>query len=63
MDPRSSLAETKSIRKESNFPAEMPMIKLLGAGNLQLENFCFVLQEHQIRMRTDERDKQRKTYF
>ena len=34
-DTRSSLAETKSSRKESSFPAEMPLIKLIEAANLQ----------------------------
>ena len=35
MDPRSSLTETKSRRKESSFPAEMPLIKSVGAANQQ----------------------------
>ena len=30
-EPRSSLIETKSGRKESSFPAEMPLIKSVGA--------------------------------
>ena len=34
-DPRSSLAETKSSQKESSFPTEMPLIKYIGAANLQ----------------------------
>ena len=34
-DPRSSLTETKSSRKESSFSAEMPLIKLAEAANLQ----------------------------
>ena len=62
MDPRSSLTETKSSRKESSFPAEMSLIKLLGTATLQLENFCLVPQEHLIRMRSDECDKQQKTH-
>ena len=37
--------ETKSSRKESSFPAEMP-----------LKFLPWVLQEYQIRMRSDERD-------
>ena len=32
-DPRSSLRETKSSRKESSFAAEMPLIKLIGEAN------------------------------
>ena len=34
-DPRSSLTETKSSRKESSFPAEMPLTKLTGVANRQ----------------------------
>ena len=34
--PRSSLTETKSSRKESSFPAEMPLIKSVGLTNRQL---------------------------
>ena len=34
-DPRSSLTKTKSGQKESRFPAEMPLIKLIEAANLQ----------------------------
>ena len=33
--PRSSLTETKSSRKKSSFPAEMPLIKSVGAANGQ----------------------------
>ena len=29
------IKETKSSRKESSFPAEVPLIKLLGVANLQ----------------------------
>ena len=35
MYPRSSLTETKSSRKESSFPAEMPLIKSVGFANRQ----------------------------
>ena len=35
MDPRSSLTETKSSRKKSSFPAEMPLIKSVGVANGQ----------------------------
>ena len=60
-DPRSSLTETKSSRKDSNFPAEMPLIKSLGAANLQspVKPRKFVALYHRnskIRMRSDERD-------
>ena len=34
-DLRSSPTETKSSRKESSFLAGMPLIKLIGAANLQ----------------------------
>ena len=34
-DPCSSFTETKWSRKESSFPAEMPLIKLIGAAYLQ----------------------------
>ena len=34
-NPLSSLTETKSSRKVSSFPAEMPLIKLIGAANRQ----------------------------
>ena len=34
-DPRSSLTKTKSSQKDSSFPAEMPLIKLIEAANLQ----------------------------
>ena len=45
------ITETKSSPTESSFPAQVPLIKLIGAANLQ------VPQEHQIRMRSDEREK------
>ena len=35
MDPRSSLTETKSSRKKSSFPTEVPLIKSVGAANGQ----------------------------
>ena len=34
-DPRSSLTETKTSRKESSFPAEKPLIKLIGVASRQ----------------------------
>ena len=60
-DPRSSLTETKSSRKESSFPPEMPLIKSVGAANLQSPVIPrkFVALYHRntkIRMRSDERD-------
>ena len=63
-DPRSSLAETKSSRKESSFPAEIPLIKLIEAANRQSpadssEIATFLPQEHQIRTRSDECDNMR----
>ena len=33
--PHSSLTEMKLSQKESSFPAEMPLIKLIGAANQQ----------------------------
>ena len=53
--------ETKSSRKESSFPAEEPLIKLIGAANSQSPVIArkisaSVPQEHQIRMRSDELD-------
>ena len=30
-----NITETKSSRKESRFPAEVPLLKLIGATNLQ----------------------------
>ena len=57
--PRLSLTETKSSRKESIFPAEMPLIKLIGAAILQSPP-TFVPQEYQSRMSSDERDKENK---
>lgn len=53
---------TKSSRKELSFPAEMPMIKLIGAAIKSAvardssKISAFIPQEHQIRMRCDERD-------
>ena len=41
-DPRSSLTEMKSSRTESSFPAEMPLIKLTEAANLQSPVIAFV---------------------
>ena len=62
-DPRSLLTETKSSRKESSFPAEVPLIKSLGAANRQsiLIPRNFVALNHRntkIRMRSDERQIQ-----
>ena len=34
-DPRLSLTETKWSPKESSLRAEMPLMKLIGAANLQ----------------------------
>ena len=63
-DPRSSLTEAKSSRKESSFPAEMHLIKLIEAANRQSpadssKISTFVPQEYQIRMRSDERGNMR----
>ena len=62
-DPRSSLAETISSRKESSFPAEMPLIKSVGAANWRSPTILrkFVALYHRntkIRMRSDERNEQ-----
>ena len=61
-DPRSSLAETKSSRKESIFPAEMTLIKSVGTANRQSPPTPrkFVALYHRntkIRMRSDKRDQ------
>ena len=58
-DRRSSLTETKSTRKESSFPAEKPLIKLIGEADRQSPVIArkFLPREHQIRMRYDECDK------
>ena len=61
-DPRSSLTETKSSRKESSFPAEMPLIKSVGAANRQSlpipRNFLALYHRNaKIRIRSDERDE------
>ena len=62
MDPRSSLKKTKSSRKESSFPAELPLIKSVGAAIRQSPATPrkFVTLYHRnnkIRMRSDEHDK------
>ena len=51
------ITETKSSRKEPSFAAEVPLIKLIGAAYLQSPVIALVPQEHQIRMRSDERDQ------
>ena len=61
MDPRSSLTETKSSRKKSSFPAEMPLIKSVGAANGQLpviprEFVALYHRNTKIRMRSNERE-------
>ena len=60
-DTYGKVTETKSSRKESSFPDEEPLIKLIGAANSQspvrARKFsALVPQEHQIRMRSDELD-------
>ena len=44
-------------RKESSFVAKVPLIKLIGAANLQSKIPALVPQGHQIRVRSDERDQ------
>ena len=67
-DPRSSLTETKSSRKESSLPAGMLLIKSVGAANRQspamLREFVALYQRNtKIRMRSYERDNwQNKVY-
>ena len=61
MYPCSSLTETKSRRKESSFPAEMPLIKSVGVANRQSLSIPrkFVALYHRttkIRLRSDEHD-------
>ena len=34
-DTSGKVTETKSSRKESSFPTEVPLIKLIGAANFQ----------------------------
>ena len=46
-----------SSRKGSSFPAEMPLIKLIGAASDSSNISALVPQEHQIRMSSDERDQ------
>ena len=60
-DPRSSLTETKSSRKESSLPAEMPLLKSVGAAYSQSPPIPrkFVALYHRnnnSRKRSDERD-------
>ena len=55
------VTETKSGRKEYSFPAEAPLIKLIGGANLQSPRdgskmSALVPQQHLIRMRPDKRD-------
>ena len=55
---------TKSSRKESSFPAEVPLIKVIEAANLQSPVIArkisaFASQEHHIRKLSDEREKER----
>ena len=67
-DPRSSLTETKSSRKESSLPVGMLLIKSVGAANRQspamLRKFVALYQRNtKIRMRSYERDNwQNKVY-
>ena len=63
-DPRSSLTETKSSRKESSFPAEIPLTKSVWAVNRKSQvapnTRKFVALYHRntkIRMRCDECDE------
>ena len=48
------IKETKSSRKESSFQAEVPLIKLIRAAR---DSSALMPQEHQIRMRSDKREK------
>ena len=61
-DPRSSLTESKSSRKESSYSVEVPLIKSGGAANRQSptipRKFVALYQRTtKLRMRSDERDK------
>ena len=61
MYPRCSFTETKSSRKESSFPAEMPVKESVGVANRQSPPIPrkFVALYHRntrIRVRSDERD-------
>ena len=61
MYPRSSLTETKSSRKESSFPAEMPLTKSVGAADRQspvIPRKCMALYHRNTksRMRSDKSD-------
>ena len=61
-DPRSSLTEELTSRKESSFPGEMSLIKSVGAANRQSPPIPrkFVALYHsntKIRMRSDEHEK------
>ena len=61
--------ETKSSRKEPSFPAEMPLIKLIGAAIKSAvardssKISAFVPQDHQIRMCSDERDNDNNIFY
>ena len=66
-DLRSSLTETKPSRTESSFPAEMPLIKLVGVPNRQSPPIPrkFVALHHRntkVTMRSDERDTSTEMY-
>ena len=56
------ITEKKSSGKESSFPAEVPLIKLIGAANLHavardyMKISALVPQEHQIRIPSHERE-------
>ena len=60
-DPLSSLTETKSSRKESSFPAEMPLIKSVAEAYRQspamLRKFVALCHRNtKIEIRSDERN-------
>ena len=55
--PRLSLTETKSSRKESSFPAKMPLIKSVPRKFVALYH-----KNTKIRLRSDERDKLTPTF-
>ena len=51
------IKETKSSRKEYSFPAEVPLIKLIRVARDSSKMSALMPQEHQIKVRSDKREK------
>ena len=57
-DPRSKNYGNEIKLKGVQFPSQVHLIKLIGAANLHFaHNNSKISQEHQIRMRSHEREK------